>query len=142
MTDANANAKTVTEYMLAERVAGELTLLPHCGSWYTDRYYTGDKMGLDAAYAALDRVASVTEGDFTVVHVRDFRRGETRKVRTAPREVPRPLTDRPNIRQRAAAAHPALRAVGYLLACAGGSAVLALAYTVGARLVSALTRLF
>lgn len=136
------NAPIVTEYMLAERVAGELTLLPHCGSWYTDRYYSDDKMGLDAAYAARDRVASVAEGDFTVVHVRDFRRGEVSKIRTAPREVRRPLADRPTIRQRAAAANPAARGAVYLLVCAGGGALLALAYTFGARIVGALTRLF
>lgn len=138
----SANAPIVTEYMLAERIAGELSLLPQCGSWYTDRYYEGDRQGLDAAYAARDRVTSTVEGDYTVVHVRDFRRGESRKIRTAPREVPRPLSARPTIRQRAAAANPIARGATYLLVCAGGGALLALAYAYGARLIAALTRLF
>lgn len=62
------------EYGLAEVVAGEQRPLPQCGSWYTDRYYTDDLTGVDAALAASRRVADQAGGTYVVVELRRFAR--------------------------------------------------------------------
>lgn len=72
MSDAEGTQTmtTATEYMLAERVDGKGWVpLPQCGSWFTDRYYTGDRQGADAAWAALDRVRAEVPGTYTVIAV-------------------------------------------------------------------------
>jgi hypothetical protein len=70
---AEAPAETV-EYALVEVDGDVQRPLPHCGSWYTDRYYTNDLTGRDAAVAAAARVAEHAGGQYAVVEVRRFAR--------------------------------------------------------------------
>lgn len=74
MTSTTTAPRTATEYGIAERVAGDLRPLPQCGTWYTDRYYTDDLTGRDAAEAALARVAATAPGTYEVYTVRTFLR--------------------------------------------------------------------
>jgi hypothetical protein len=62
----------VTEFEIRERVDGDWKPLPHCGSWLTDRFYTDDLIGREAAEAALARVAAAVPGDYRVFVVRSW----------------------------------------------------------------------
>jgi hypothetical protein len=64
-----------SEYVLAEVVAGQARVLPGCGSWYSDRYYTDNLTGDLAVWEALDRVQASVPAEYTVMRVRVFERG-------------------------------------------------------------------
>lgn len=98
MTNATA---TVTEYMLAEVTPTGLQLLPQCGSWYTDRYYTNDHAGDVAVWYAADRVEAQAGGKYTVVAVSEFERGDDGIARNA-RTHGLVLVTRPDSAPRAA----------------------------------------
>lgn len=73
MTIATA-PHAVTEYGIAERVAGTPRLLPQAGPFYTDRYYARDLTGRAAAEAAAARLAERVPGTYEVIELRTFLR--------------------------------------------------------------------
>ena len=83
---------SATEYMIAERTPdGREVVLPHCGSWYSDRWYgDGDQAvtGDAAVWRAVQRVADAGPGMFTAVTVGTINRptglGLVGRVPTAP----------------------------------------------------------
>jgi hypothetical protein len=102
-----------TEYMIFEADdQGVFHVLPHCGSFYTDRWYgEGDDAlrGTAAAWAAVSRVAATNGGVYTVIKIREFERPEGQGLvggEPTP-EVVRTPAARPGLLSRALSANPA-----------------------------------
>ena len=75
MTQPTTARPITIEYALVEVTGGmDPKPLPHCGSWYSDRYYTDNLCGHRAAVEAAARVTEHAGGEYDVVEVRRFHR--------------------------------------------------------------------
>lgn len=143
-----------TEYMIAERTRdGREVVLPHCGSWYSDRWYGegGDALTGDAAvWHAVQRVADTTPGMYTAVQVRTFDRpagegliGRRSPVAAlAPGSITISSTWRRRLRARLAGVNPVWRVAAALTLVTGWLCLVLLTDTGRALLGAVLDRLF